>query len=163
MSNYFFALCISVSAKKIYPEVQQYISILEKAITYDEEQVDVEIEYLAELDEELPKELGDGLTYKSKSPYGRHFENILTTTQALINQLEIQHVGSSKLRDNVFCLPKLPIFLVTYYMPICPLWTGFILAMFLPEQRTICRCSNAIVENWMKVVKHNILTKESKI
>ena len=123
----------------------------------------MEIEYLAELDEELPNELGDGLTYKSKSPYGRHFENILTTTQALINQLEIQHVGSSKLRDNVFFLPKLPIFLVTYYMPICPLWTGFILAMFLPEQRTICRCSNAIVENWMKVAKHNILTKEVKI
>ena len=54
-----------VSAKKLYPEVQQYISILEKAINYDVEQVDVEIEYLAELDEELPNELGDGLTYKS--------------------------------------------------------------------------------------------------
>ena len=48
-------------------------------------------------------------------------------------------------------------------MPICPLWTGFILAMFLPQLRTICRCSNAIVENWMKVVKHNILTKEVKL
>ena len=35
--------------------------------------------------------------------------------------------------------------------------------MFLPEQRTICRCPNAIVENWMKVVKHNILTKEVKL
>ena len=37
IESLFFALCISVSAKKFYPEVQQYISILEKAINYDEE------------------------------------------------------------------------------------------------------------------------------
>ena len=90
--------------------MQQNISILEKAIDYDEEQVDMEIGYLAELDEELPNELGDSITYKTKSPYGRHFQNILTTSQALINQLDIKHVGSSKLRDNFFFLPKLPIF-----------------------------------------------------
>ena len=116
--------------QKLYPEVQQYISILEKAINF-EEQVDVKIEYLAELDEELPNELGDSLTYKSKSPFGRHFENILTTCQTLINQLDVKYAGSSKLRYNLFFLPKLSIFLATHYMPICPLWTGFILAILL--------------------------------
>ena len=143
IDSLFFALCVSV-LPKLYSEVQQNISILEMAINYDEEQVDMEIEYLAELDEELPNELGYRLTYNTKSPYGRHFQNILTTSQALINQLDIKHVGSSKLRNNFFFLPKLPIFVATHYMPICPLWTGFILAKFLPEQRTTCRCSNAI-------------------
>ena len=96
INSIFFALCICASAQKIYPEVQQYFKILENLINYDEQQTHAEIDYLSELDEKLPNELGDSLTYKSKSPFGRHFENILKTCQTLVNQFEIKHAGCSK-------------------------------------------------------------------
>ena len=37
--------------------------MLQRIITCDQEQVDLEIDYLAELDEELPNDLGDSITY----------------------------------------------------------------------------------------------------
>ena len=52
----FVALCISCSARKIFPE-------LINAICYEEYNLDVDMDYLPELDEGLPNELGDSITY----------------------------------------------------------------------------------------------------
>ncbi|KAI6658883.1 hypothetical protein LOD99_10924 [Oopsacas minuta] len=77
----FISLSISCSRNR-YPEVEKYIAMLQRIITCDQEQVDLEIDYLAELDEELPNDLGDSITYKSSSPYGRHIESVLKVESA---------------------------------------------------------------------------------
>ena len=48
-------------------------------------------------------------------------------------------------------------------MPICPLWTGTVLVRVLPSWQKDNRYSNAIIENWMRIVKKNILANEVKL
>ena len=49
-------------------------------------------------------------------------------------------------------------------MPICPLWTGLILCrLSTSEQNLISKYSNAIIENWMRILKKNILGNEIKM
>ena len=72
LRHLFVALSISCIAKKLYPEVQQYIGDLEKAINGEQEREYLDTDYLEDLDEELPNDLGDSLTCRSKS-----LENIL--------------------------------------------------------------------------------------
>ena len=35
------------------------------------------MEYLTQMDEELANEMGDGITYRKKSPFRQHFDSIL--------------------------------------------------------------------------------------
>ena len=60
LRHLFVALSISCIAKKLYPEVQKYIGDLEKAINGEEEQEYLAIDYLEDLNEELPNDLGQG-------------------------------------------------------------------------------------------------------
>ena len=69
---------MSCFSKLRYPETKQYITKLQDAILFTVNNNDntSEIEYLEELDEEMPNKQGDSLTYKDKSPFGKHFQNI---------------------------------------------------------------------------------------
>ena len=69
----FTSLCIICHVKNIYPEIVQYISKVQKAINFNEDDIDDVFEYVAELDEELTNDMGDSNSYKSKSPFGRYF------------------------------------------------------------------------------------------
>ena len=120
----FNALCMVCLAKTIYPEIRNYFYKIEKAIESKEEDIDIEFEYVAELDEEYINDMGDSTSYKSKSPFGRYFNSVLIKCQERIDDLKIQHKNDdySFLEDNDhFLLPQLPNLLVTHYMPICPL------------------------------------------
>ena len=57
---------------------------LEKAINGEEEREYLAIDYLEDLNEELPNDLGDSLTYKRKFPFGKYFERELTDCQDFI-------------------------------------------------------------------------------
>ena len=157
----FTALCMICLAKNIYPEIVQYISKVQKAINFNEDDIDDVFEYVAELDEELTNDMGDSNSYKSKSPFGRYFNNVLVTCQERIKHLEIQH--ESTFEDNEYFLPRLPTFLATHYIPICPLWTSLILGPVLVPNESNVRSSNAIVENWMRILKINILQNQTKL
>ena len=160
----FDALIISCSTRKIYPEIKDYITKLENVITFKKEQVDLDVDYIDDLDEELHNDLGDGSTYKNRSPFGKHFTNSLTRCQYFISELEDKYVHTLHFEDNnIFFHPKWPEFLTTHYMPICPLWTGTVLVRVLPSWQKDNRYSNAIIENWMRIVKKNILANEVKL
>ena len=165
LRHLFVALSISCIAKKLYPEVQKYIGDLEKAINGEEEREYLAIDYLEDLNEELPNDLGDSLTYKSKSPFGKYFERELTNCQDFIEKMEETYSGRRDFEENsLYSLPKLPIFLSTHYMPICPLWTGLILCrLSTSEQNLISKYSNAIIENWMRILKKIFLGNEIKM
>ena len=48
-------------------------------------------------------------------------------------------------------------------MPICPLWTGVIIGPTLFPGKLDVTFTNTIVENLIKIVKHNILKDEIKL
>ena len=48
-------------------------------------------------------------------------------------------------------------------MPICPLWTGLIIGPALFPGKVDVTFTNSIAENWMRIVKKNILKDETKL
>ena len=65
---------------------------------------------------------------------------------------------------NLFRIfPDLPEYLVTHYMPICPLWTGMIIGPTLFPGKLVVTFTNSIVESWVKIVMHNISKQEVKL
>ena len=65
---------------------------------------------------------------------------------------------------NLFRIfPDLPEYLVTHYMPICPLWTGMSIGPTLFAGKLDVTFTNSIVESWVKIVIHNILKQEVKL
>ena len=58
----------------MYTETEQYITTLEDAILPAMNNIDniSEIDYLEDLDEEMPNEQRDSLTYKMKSPFDKN-------------------------------------------------------------------------------------------
>ena len=146
-----------------YPEVEQYIKKIENAIFHANENYELGMDYLSEIDEELYNELGDSMTYKNKSPFGRHFDSILQKSNSFVQDLQTRR-QTTPLEVNIrYFLPNLPEYLVTHYMPICPLWTGMIIGATLFPGKLDVTFTNSIVENWMKIVKHNILKDEIKL
>ena len=68
--------------------------------------------------------MGDSNTYKSTSPFGRCFDRALKNCKEEIDKLEVYHKPNSFQENDKYFLPQFPIFFVTHYMPICPLWTS---------------------------------------
>ena len=65
---------------------RKFISKLENAILcHSNEKYELEMEYITQMDEELPNEMGDGLTYRKKSPFGQHFDSILKSATAMLH------------------------------------------------------------------------------
>ena len=77
-------LCLS---RVRYPEIEQYIEKLKNAIYQIDENYELEIEYLTEIDEELPNEMGDSISYRRKFPFGKHFDSILKKCKRYVQKL----------------------------------------------------------------------------
>ena len=63
MNQLFISLCMTSLSKNLYPEIRKYFHKLDNAISICSEEFNVDLEYLPELDEELPNSLGDDNTY----------------------------------------------------------------------------------------------------
>ena len=60
------------------PYTQRFgITFIKLRKLLNEEDIDIEFEYVAELDEEYINDMGDSNSYKSKSPFGRYFNSVL--------------------------------------------------------------------------------------
>ena len=147
----FELLCYILCSKKI-------TSIYCRKLTELEEFVKGEVVHIDE--NNLPEEFDDeiitkenGITYREKSPFGRHFELINSKCKACICDDEKKSKDS-----NDFYYPGIIDFIMTYYMPLIPLWSGIILSSDGPSTD-----SNAIVENWFKIVKYSIFNSETGI
>ena len=140
-----------------------YIEKLENAIYQIDENYELEIEYLTEIDEEMPNEMGDSISYRRKFPFGKHFDSILKKCKRYVQKLESQQKITLLGENYGYYLPSLPEFLTTHYMPICPLWTGLIIGPALFPGKVNVTFTNSIAENWMRIVKKNILKDETKL
>ena len=83
INQIFVALIISCSTRKIYLEVEVYITKLQTIISCEKEQIDLNVDFIEDFDEELPNDLGDSFTYKNKSPFGKYFTNSLNRCRVL--------------------------------------------------------------------------------
>ena len=81
-------------------------------------------EYLVEeyMDDNIPIDNKVSKTFREKSPFGKHFVNIAKNCKSWINN------NFGKNSDPNPCYnPELIEYLLTYYLPILPLWSGIIL------------------------------------
>ena len=106
--------------------------------------------------------MGDSKTYKSRSPFGKHFQIELMNCKRLVGIFEMEEQNENTPKNNYY-FPDLPSFLVTHYMPVCPLWSGLILGPSLYPGQCHVTSTNAIAENWMRIVKITILQKQCKL
>ena len=65
----------------------------------------------------------NAVTYREKSPFGRRFELIYKN---ILVSPEVQNYPQND-PDNIAYTPQIVEFLLTYYMPLLPLWSGIIL------------------------------------
>ena len=71
LDQLFTSLCMLCFSSVRNKEIENYISKLENAILcYSDEEYELEMEYITQIDEELPNEIGDGLTYRKNPPLG---------------------------------------------------------------------------------------------
>ena len=70
MDQLFTSLCILCLSRVKYLEIEQYCEKLQNAVYNFDENYEFEMEYLSEIDEELPNEIGDSITYRKESPFG---------------------------------------------------------------------------------------------
>ena len=93
-------------------------------------------------------------TYNAKSPFGRHFDSLV-------------YKNCDDLKTDTICVlngcycPDILEYLLTYYMPILPSWTGIILSRTGDGEET--KASNAIAENWFRIFKHPIFESNMHI
>ena len=85
--------------------MQQYINLLEKVINYDEEKMNVDIEYLKELDEELPNEIYS-LSYMSNHPL--EDISIISSLHAIYISLKLymQNLLNSRIIHLTSCIAQ---------------------------------------------------------
>ena len=142
LSELYAALCITCFAKVRYPETIQYINKLEEAICLAVSDNDYisDIKYLKELDEELPNQQGDRLTYKYKSPFGRHFHDIYQKSSNFTRNLSIKYSHHSFEENTEYYLPDLPGFLATHYIQVSILMD--IVTSELPTYNLVNQLSN---------------------
>ena len=119
MNQLFGALSMVCLSKKIYPKIEESFDKLDSSICLDKE-FDFDLENITELDESLPNEMGDSKTYKSRSPFGKHFQNELMNCKRLVGIFEMEEQNENTPKNNYY-FPDLPSFLVTHYMQVCPL------------------------------------------
>ena len=81
---------------------------LEKAIFQLTENYEVGMDYLSEIDEELSNELGDSMTYRNKSPFGRHFDSILQKSNSFVQNLQTRSQNICLEENSRYYLPNLP-------------------------------------------------------
>ena len=102
-------------SKNLYPEIQKYFDKLDNAISISSEEFNVDLEYLPELDEELPNGLGDGNTYRARSSFGIHFQSELQNCMKVISELESKK-RVQNMDTNLYFLPDFPKFLACQFV-----------------------------------------------
>ena len=150
----FTSLCYLLSSEIMSSTVNRSLLDLEVIVKGEMEINDFQQE---QIDKES-KFMENGLTYRKQSPFGRHFDTLYN------NCLDkIQSEDASRLNKIVHLsyFPDILEYLLTYYFPIIPFWTGIILSTVRVSEKTTD--SNAIVENWFKIVKHSIFKSETNI
>ena len=88
----------------------------------------------------------------------RHFELIYHNISDSLSE-----VGNVSQPDpnSVSYSPQIIQFLLKYYVPLVPLWSEIILSTV--NSKGSPTDSNAIAENWFRIVKQNIFTSETNI
>ena len=69
---------------------------------------------------------------------------------------ENENISNVK-ETNICYYPEIIEFMLTYYLPLLPLWSGVILNPAI----NLSTDSNASVENWFRIVKHSIYNSET--
>ena len=100
----------------------------------------------------------NGVTYREKSLFGRHFD--LIYHNILDSLSEVENISQPD-PNSVSYSPQIIQFLLTYYMPLVLLWSGIILSTV--NSKGSPTDSNAIAENWFRIVEHNINTSKTNI
>ena len=85
-------------------------------------------------------------TYRAQTPFGRHFDQLLTAAKGEI-------VEADRTTSAFYC-PRLAEYLVRNLMPLAPLWSQIISNQV---------ASNAAVESYMRIVKKNILRGRTRL
>ena len=100
----------------------------------------------------------DNKTHRGKSPFGRHFEKIFEFCNRNVNKYD----SSNELNPSYN--PKVRDYLLSYYLPLLPLWSGIILGPHSEKVGNRCdHYSNALIENWMRIIKLDIFNSKSNI
>ena len=69
----------------------------------------------------------NAITYREKSPFGRHYELKYNKCRSFINDNEKDY-EITKSKSNICFSPGIIEFVLTHYMPLLPLWSGIILS-----------------------------------
>ena len=98
---------------------------------------------------------------KDGSPFGKHFVQISQQFDFNINIIKQHNIGEA----NPYYYPDLIRYLLAYYLPIFPLWSGIILG---PQRMSIggnnySHNSNAIVENWLRIVNIYLILNSKRV
>ena len=148
--------------KHVYLEIHQYVQKIENSINFEEENINIDSNYIAELDEVLNNDMGDSNTYKSTSPFGRCFDRALKNCKDEIDKLEVYHKPILSKKTIKIFYSSSQYFGNTLYAYF-PLWTSLILGPVMAPEETNVRYTIASVENWMRILKLNILRGETKL
>ena len=89
MDQLFTSLCMLCFSRVRYPEIEKYFDKIKNAVQCNsEENYELELEYIPQMDEELPNEMGDSISYRKKSHFGQHYDSILNKCYCTIQSLE---------------------------------------------------------------------------
>ncbi|KAI6648693.1 hypothetical protein LOD99_7919 [Oopsacas minuta] len=160
ISCVFTSLCYVFKSKYMNEHVLSNIKTLEYYISDSYSDLDDTNESLYDEDcDNDPIDIKDGKTLRDRSPFGKHFAYISKQCENAINN------NHTKTFDSNPCYyPSLIEYILTYYLPILPLWSGIILGPHsLSVGNNYSYYSNAIVENWMRIVKLDILNSKSNL
>ena len=119
INNVFRSLCIVFLSGNLDDNVTYNILNLESHISNDSYTIE---DIILEDDSEYnPFENDENRTYREKSPFGRHFAKILKKCNEIVGEVD------SNIELNPNYNPKVIEYLLSYYMPLLPLWSGIIL------------------------------------
>ena len=144
----FESLCILLNTKSRLPQVIQSLFDLEKLVKGNFEIKCSENFYIDDYPDNA-----EGNTHRKTSPFGRYFDECYS--KAIVKFSEQKQLVHSQ---NACYTPKTLEYILTYYMPLLPLWSGIILSKV--SINCISTDSNAEVENWFKIVKHCIFKSQ---
>ena len=119
INNIFTSLCLVFLSKKLDEDVKNNMLNLDSHISndcYTIEDIVVEDD-----SEDNTFENTENKTYRGKSPFGRHFEKIFEFYNRNVDKSD----SSNELNPSYN--PKVIDYLLSYYLPLLPLWSGIIL------------------------------------
>ena len=163
INDIFNSLCRVFMSKYIDESVLSNIDKLESYISEDS-QISPDISNDLETDITDTNSIidKDVKTYKEKSPFGRHFVKIARNCQDDIKN-NISNTAE-KFDSNICYHPDIIEYLLTFYLPILPLWSEIILGpKSISVGNNYSHYSNATVENWMRILKLDILRSKTNL